>query len=344
MITDIEQQLAKLYEGEYVPPKGFHIFHRLLQSIDSQIDREQRMKLIWVFTMTEKALRESRRGNSNFSSFYFNELEKYSEKENALMVHVQNFVIRPAKAFLEYNNFKNHQEAIDLLLEAIESILWLCEEEYVYMIVGATEQYMNICRDLLKMDEKMFAFTELGNLIYYLLSGRCHTTLTDLSKGSEFQVSLESDLQVILEFVTNVSVDKLLREQGDQLPLYFGKLFNWQAQCNLKSDPRIQNYRRCFSMIQKLLCGQTCKITDEIIQFISDIRILPRQLQYFFLIELQRNVLLHTPDNKSVYEALKQYCVDKLDLSGLFESENINAGEQYSPLRKVEAIEQEILT
>jgi tetratricopeptide (TPR) repeat protein len=338
-------QIELLFTKENNKAAGYHIFFKLLRAIEAEIGLENKMNMEWVFATTEKALKEARKGNVNFSKFYLDEAEKYCEKKNELVINAQNFVILPAKAFYYYNCTKQYREAIEILLSSIKSIDAITRNDQPGMLSASIEQYINICRVFFKLGQKEEAFSELGNLVTFLFKGespKSHFNLSDRESLNKMDVGERHQL---IDHVSNIALEKYRTSDRKDQPSFFTKLYSHLLEEGIgdSEDELFVQYVKIVKFINEPKDTEGGESIRARIDLIPEIYILPRMLQYLFLNQLQEMYMSKFGEEEEISSLLKKYCIEKLHLEHVF-GENASGSNHFaSPLREIKSEELELV-
>lgn len=319
------------------PGFGGHIFHTLLAHIEPGLSFDQKTSLMWAFSNTEKALKEARIGNENYSLFYFDQLKKYMRRDSNIASEVYNFIVIPAEAFYEYNCARNYNAAIEMLVESITSINRLIDKEQCYFMQSASaEQYLNICRVLYKQQKKVEAFTEFGQLMLHICTGKTNLKYAALKQGNLYDKWDGGQRMIMLHYFTDVALFKYIEKgkpaPGDTEP---GLLFNnlLQNKNEIQRSEYSDTYIECAAFIMKAISNPEEAKTTDAETALKKMGKMPRTMQYIvltLLLELHDSTYGHS---NTLSEQVEKYCTGKLKLGHLFISGKTNSNFTRSPLR-----------
>lgn len=310
--TQILHALNLLKDKKKPANPEFHIFYKLLNYIKDEISFEQEMYLIWIFTKSERSLKEARMGSTNLAKYQLDQINRNSEL-NSIVNFAFDFVVYPAKAFYFYNNLKSYDEAISLLIESINSINAI-GEVYPELLSAAIEQYLNICRVLFRKNENMNAVSELGKLISSMLSGKCETNLASIGSVNALARLGDSEKNSMLDYVTDVAIYKILKININTDELL--NVFLNSTNLNCISDENVyrKNYLKCLQLSIEHEAINHTTFYNDVLKQLPNLYLLPNALQYLFLKQIQVKFKL----NNQLNESINAYFAKNLSLDYLF--------------------------
>lgn len=306
-------ELAALRQKTKPSNQEFHIFYKLLDYLKDEISFEHETYLVWVFTKVEKGLKEARNGSDNLAKYHLEQIIENNEL-NPMANFAFDFIVYPAKAFYLYNNLSSYDDAISILVKAIKSINAI-SEVHPEMISASIEQYLNICRVLIRKNDNVTAINEFGKLISFMLSGICETDLVPI--GSKGTLNKLDELEKIsmLDYVTDVSINKIIKsnDNAEKLLKALWDSIN-QSHYTFKDSYSI-SYHACFRLaIASEPASQT--FNEELLEPLPNLFLLPNTLQYLFLKKIQN----HFESDSRVNESIEDYINNKLNVSYLLAS------------------------
>jgi hypothetical protein len=314
--------------------RTFHIFKRLLGQLTPNISLESRLELVWTFSVVEKCLFESRKSNHNNAQFYIDQLEAKNQDSDRLISSFKDMFVLPAKAFYEYHNKGNYDEAIRMLSNSIVSIQFFTESGYPDAFSASVEQYLNICRVHLKIGDKDVAYKEIGNLLYYLISGEIKNSFVDLSNGGKIKPLNGNDLYLLIDFITDVAVMKLLNEDEENFEKFQAYLFQAFAGFTFSGEDEYKLlYWRSINYLTSITSEES---SEKLLLFFSHIHKLPRNLQYLLLSRLNRDTKLFDKNYSIIASKIRSYCEEVLKIPYPFKANKSSDNYAGSPIRDFE--------
>jgi hypothetical protein len=310
-------ELATLKDKTKPSNQEFHIFYKLLDSLKDEISFEEETYLVWVFTKTEKSLKEARNGSASLAKYHLDQIIGLRNTEvNQISDLVVDFVMCPARAFYFYANKPSYDEAIALLVEAIKAIN-VISKVYPEMISASIEQYLNICRVLFRKNDDEKAVSELGKLISFMLSGNCDTSLSTLGSKSTLERLDYLERSSMLDYVTDAAISKILMFENNTNELMKVLWNSIDQRCHSFIDPHGRNFAACFriALAPETAIQPRC---EEFICLIPDLYLLPNSLQYLFLKKIQT----HFGFDERVNASIEDYLANKLNIKHLITSGN----------------------
>jgi hypothetical protein len=313
-----EIELLKEIETPEIPTG--HIFYFYLKEMNSKISLKEKMHLLWVFNMCEKSLKEARKGNRSYSRFYLDEVDNSSFLATAFLINFKNVVFLPAKAFYEYNCTGNLGSAISILQNSIQCIEEVVNTSNYGLVIAGIEQYLNICRVLYKKGNKEEAFQEFGNLLYFIISGVSNTKYWDWKNENIISIHKSSQINRVLNFATDVAINKLRMEIGEvnilkSFDILFSQFYNdlsprqgslWK----IYSESLL--YIRSSLQKERNTGGLECGIN-----ILPNIHALPNTLQHLFLTQLNKMYSEKFGNDKELNLCIEKYFVEILEIETL---------------------------
>jgi hypothetical protein len=297
-------------------PAGGHIFYKCLAKVKPHISLEERMNLLWVFSSCEKSLKESRKGNPTYALFYIEEITKHDTEGSELLTHIKNIFILPAKAFYEYICNHDYEEAARRLKDSLQHIEQLVDE-YPLLTAAGIEQYVNICRVLYKKGDINVAFSELGELLILLFTGRSKTSYWEWKSGPFLSLFDNPESQETIDFVTNTAVEKLMKEENDVTTLQrFTILFANLIQTEIPPHSTWQNlYKDVLEVIRDSFIPELSEINlNKALNLLAGISVLPNFLQLLFLSRLNDTYNRLFDRDAELESELAKYYTEQLNI------------------------------
>jgi tetratricopeptide (TPR) repeat protein len=344
-MKEIIAENLTLLSGRTKPvAEGYHIFYRLLRSLDKELDFEQRLTLEWVFSTTEKSLSQARRGNRYLSEQLLKEVEAHSEKGSELVRHAQNFVILPARAFHEYYCLQRYDLAIQYLQEAIASVNAIAGKGRPKMLGAAVEQYMNICRVVYKQDAKK-SLLEFGSLLSFLFGGDAQLGYASFGEANALQWLGRRERDQLVDHFTEVALEKFRVYRLSSSGLSLRELFAPLLSVNYEEGEELLSlYRLAVDFITADPGGIPRELSARIVHLMPELYILPKMLQYYFFEQLKTVQAGVFEEEPKLVDIIHDYCLDKLGLQHIFTSETYQVDIAISPLRQIKKEDPELMT
>jgi tetratricopeptide (TPR) repeat protein len=319
LLEYIQEQLSKARNEKPEIIKGKHIFLQLLDALEPQLNFDRKANLLWLFTNIEKALAEARKGNKNYSRFYFDQINHFAVKEDAFIAEVHNFVLQPAVAFYEYNCSKEFASAINRLTDSINSIKKIIDQGYPFMQAASVEQYLNIGRVLYKQKKKDEAIQAFGQLIHYLITGSGYLEFAELSPKNVLDLWNDKDRAVMLQYVTDAALFKYFEyKTQDSAPL----LLKWIFQKTGKEDAPAMEYFQIYNSMACFIMNAVNNPAPELLNTLESsfpaLTGMPRTLQFVFLEKLEQLYSNFIGPDENLATAIRNYCTEQLNLGHMF--------------------------
>lgn len=309
---------------------GYHIFYKLLDSAKGHLSNAEIRYLLWVFVTNEKALNEARKTNINSSNYFYDNLFEKHKNNNfsSLAKNISEFILYPGKAFYYYHCTDNYVEAICLLKDSIDSINKIKEHGYPEMLLGSIEQYINLCRVLIKQGEISEGLVELSMLSRYLFKGEQKTKFCKIGDLScLIKLGIDERIEMI-DYVTDVFLTKCfeldvdLKEKLNFFKDNIGQHFDYNSY--------FENYYNVLDFITN--DNLDIKIADihDIKSLIINLYTLPNMLQFTFLSKI--NTIFQDTDINNIF---KEFTKHKLGLGTLLSEETPTKFYSKSPFRSL---------
>lgn len=342
MRNEILNAIGMLFGSQREATPGYHIFYRLMNDIEEDIGQTERMRMMWIFSMTEKSLKEARKRSVNYARFFLEEVERDSTAEIDLVYHARNFVYLPARAFYEYHCLQEYDKAIESLLASMQSIDYIVRTGRLEMMGAAVEQYINICRVLLKKGRTQEAMKEFGNLLCFLFSGRSETGYYRFDQRVPRLSYSERLRDQWIDYATNIVLEKYRNVDCSSQQACLEMLFRWFPLGEMPDDDVYAAlYGRCVRLIRSRDAEEWRRaLLEECAATLPDIYRVPGLMQYFVLLRLEEIYgTIYGPDEQ-ISAAIKQYCVERLGLEYIYAGRQAGPADTLSPVRRV--TEQEV--
>ena len=322
--------LHELYKKKKPINNGFHIFYKLLDSAKDFLSDAEIRYLLWVFVTNEKALNEARKKNINSSKYLYDKLFENHKKNNycSLAINISGFILYPGKAFFYYHCTENYEEAIHLLKDSIYSLNNIKEQGFPEMLLGSIDQYINICRVLIKQGKISEGLVELSRLLQYLFKAESNTKFCNLGDLSCI-IKLDFDERIaMIEYATDVFIDKCYKSKIDLEDKL--NLLKENIGQGLNNNPYFNNYYGVLDFITNDSLDINLADNPDFTSLILDLYILPNTLQFTFLSKV--NTIFQDTDINNFF---MQFSKDKRGLGVLLSQETQTHFYPESPIRSL---------
>lgn len=318
MKHDILKIINILSVRERVKPIGSHLVKELIMSNSSPITFNERVSLMSLFSLVEKAMREARLDNVNYSGFYFDEIDKRSNFNHGFASYIECALVCPAKAFYLYKFTDKYEEAISLLKESITGINKITEAGISAAIDGAIDQYLNICRLLCKQKGIHEAMKECGSLLYFLLTNK---SLLQYASIVIPAMRSEDDKILMVEYVTNSFVGKCIREivEGEQYDCLMSLFSLFRNPISDYESFYFHNYGEAARHILRSFESDSIDILQDMTSHLERVFNLPSLLQYYYFARLEKKYLKIYGNDVELEMSIRRYCIERLSLGYLYE-------------------------
>lgn len=334
-MNNINSYITELIENSERPKSvsnaNSHIFYQFLEAASVRLSFDEKLNLIWAFTTVEKGLKEARRGNKEYSKFYFDELPSYLANCDFLP-EATDFFTLPGRAFYHYDIEKDLPTALQLLQKSLVSIGKISNAGFPFMQLAGIEQYLNVCRILYRKDREL-SFAEFGKLISYMITGHFDLQYTDVQFLSHADLLEQKDRVSMLNYVTDAVLFKYkeLWTEENKL-LHLENIYNDLLQSR---DVELSGFfNGYFSIVQYII--DSMKSGQKSLHYQGDIireyfKDTSRVLQFLFLNQIEQNY--STELESATVEKIKQYCIDVLHLGHFYSDPKQTSAPISSPLR-----------